>query len=65
MSDFSDKAKHQAEELKGNVKEHVGDATDNESMEAEGQLDQTKARAKQVGDDLKDVVKDAKDTLGR
>jgi uncharacterized protein YjbJ (UPF0337 family) len=65
MSDFSDKAKHEAEELKGNVKEHVGDLTDNESMEAEGELDQTKARAKQVGDDLKDVVKDAKDTIGR
>jgi hypothetical protein len=33
---FGDKVEHKAEELKGLVKEKVGDATDNERLEAEG-----------------------------
>lgn len=53
-----DDVKHSAEEAKGKVKETVGDWTDNESLEAEGQADQTKAKVKQVGDDVKDVFTD-------
>lgn len=54
---FDDKAKHKAEELAGKAKEKVGDATDNERLEAEGHLDQAKAKAKQAGDEVKDVFK--------
>jgi len=53
-----DDVKHSAEEAKGKVKETVGDWTDNESLEAEGQADQAKANIKQVGDDVKEVFTD-------
>ena len=39
----SDKIKNKAEDIKGSVKEHVGDVTDNEELEAEGRRDQAKA----------------------
>jgi len=52
---ITDKIEHAAEELKGKVKEATGDATDNESLQAEGKVDQFKANTKQVGDDVKDV----------
>lgn len=65
MTDWTDRAKNEAEELKGNVKEHVGDATDNESLQAEGMADQAKARTKQVGEDLEDLVRDTKDAFNR
>lgn len=55
---LGDDIKHNAEEWKGKAKEAVGDATDNESMEAEGKLDQAKAHAKKVGDDVKDAFTD-------
>ena len=54
---ISDKIENKAEELKGKVKEHTGDATDDESMEAEGQTDQFKANAKQAGENVKDAFK--------
>lgn len=50
-----DDAKHNMENMKGKAKEHIGDATDNGSMEAEGKMDQVKAHAKKIGDDVKDV----------
>ena len=50
-----DDIKHGAEEMKGKVKEGVGDMTDNESLEAEGKVDQAKANLKQAGDDVKDA----------
>ncbi|HWU28817.1 MAG TPA: CsbD family protein [Microbacterium sp.] len=50
-----DDAKHNAEKLVGKAKEHIGDATDNEDLEAEGKLDQAKASVKKVGDDVKDA----------
>ena len=52
---MGDDIKHGAEELKGKVKEGVGDATDNERLEREGQAEQTKANLKQAGDDVKDA----------
>jgi uncharacterized protein YjbJ (UPF0337 family) len=62
---FADKTKHEAEELKGTVKEHAGELIDNEQMEAEGKAEQVKARAKKVGDDLKETAQDARDVIGR
>ncbi|UWF77558.1 CsbD family protein [Microbacterium neungamense] len=56
-----DKAKHKAEEMVGKAKEGIGDATDNESLQAEGKLDQAKANVKQAGDEVKEGVKDAFD----
>lgn len=52
---IGDDIKHNAEEMKGKVKEGVGDATDNESLEAEGKMDQAKANIKKAGEDVKDA----------
>jgi uncharacterized protein YjbJ (UPF0337 family) len=60
---FDDKAKNKAEEFKGNIKEKTGEMTDDERLEAEGQVDQTKAKAKQAGEHVKDAVRDAGDSL--
>jgi uncharacterized protein YjbJ (UPF0337 family) len=50
-----DKMKNEAENLKGKVKEKVGDATDNRDLEAEGHADQAKANLKQAGENVKDA----------
>ena len=50
-----DDAKHNTEKAVGKAKEGIGDATDNERLEAEGKMDQVKADAKKVGDDVKDA----------
>jgi uncharacterized protein YjbJ (UPF0337 family) len=52
-----DKAAHKATELKGKVKEGVGQATDDQELEAEGQTDQAKGNLKQAGDKIKDAFK--------
>jgi len=49
------------EEVKGKVKEAVGDATDNPNLEAEGQADQASGKTKQAIDNLADKAKDAVD----
>ena len=46
------------DKIKGNVKEAVGDATDNHSVEAEGQMDQMKGGAKHVAGDVRGGVRD-------
>ncbi len=55
---IGDKISNAAEEIKGKVKEAVGDKTDNERLEAEGQADQAKANLKQAGEKVKDVFRD-------
>ncbi len=57
MNDAGDKMSHKGEELGGKVKEGTGKVTGNESLEAEGHADQTKANLKQAGDDVKDAFK--------
>jgi uncharacterized protein YjbJ (UPF0337 family) len=54
----TDKAKNVAEGALGKAKEAVGKVTDDERMEAEGQLDQSKADLKQAGEKVKDAFKD-------
>ena len=54
---LDDKIQNAAEKAGGKVKEGVGDATDNERLEAEGQADQTKANLKQAGENVKDAFK--------
>lgn len=60
---FSDKIEHKAEELKGLAKEKFGDATDNESMQAEGAAERAHAKAGQAGDHVKDAAHDAKEVF--
>ena len=52
-----DKIKNKAEELTGQGKEHVGKATGNEQLEAEGRKDQAAGNIKQAGEKIKDVFK--------
>ena len=59
----TDKAKNVTEDLGGKAKEAAGKVTDNERLEAEGQMDQTKADAKQRGEQLKDAGEDVKDAF--
>lgn len=58
---LGDKIENAAQEAKGKVKEGVGDATDNERMQAEGVGDQVAADVKQAGENAKDAWKDATD----
>ena len=60
---FADKAQNKAEEFKGDIKEKLGDATDNESLQAEGAREEAEAKAKQAGEHIKDAAKDAKDVF--
>jgi uncharacterized protein YjbJ (UPF0337 family) len=54
---YDDKVENQSENLAGKVKEGVGKATDDESLEAEGKGDQVKANIKQAGEKIKDAFK--------
>lgn len=66
---IADKARNKAEELAGQAKEAVGNATDNDKLKAEGQADQAAAKTKQAGEGVKDAAGNAgdaiKDTFGR
>jgi uncharacterized protein YjbJ (UPF0337 family) len=52
----TDKAKNTAEDAKGKVKEAAGKVTGNDKLEAEGKVDQSKADAKQAGEQVKDAL---------
>jgi uncharacterized protein YjbJ (UPF0337 family) len=52
-----DKVKNTAETAKGKVKEGIGKATDDKSLEAEGHADQAKGDLKQAGEKIKDAFK--------
>ncbi len=54
---LEDKLKNKAEEVQGQGKETVGDATDDKDMQAEGKTDQSKANLKQAGEKVKDAFK--------
>ncbi|MGP9781857.1 CsbD family protein [Glutamicibacter sp. AOP12-B1-11] len=62
---LGDKFKNKAQEASGKVKESVGDATNNENLQAEGVKDQAAAKAKQAGEALKDAAKDVRDDLNK
>jgi uncharacterized protein YjbJ (UPF0337 family) len=53
-----DKAKNKAQEVKGQAKEGLGRATDDQELETEGRTDQAKSDLKQAGDKVKDAFKD-------
>ncbi|MBJ8347123.1 CsbD family protein [Antrihabitans sp. YC2-6] len=50
-----DKAKNKVDELVGDVKEKLGQATGDKSTEREGKGDQTKANLKDAGEKVKDA----------
>lgn len=52
-----DKAKNAVEDLTGKAKETTGKATDDESLRAEGEADQTKANLKKAAESTKDAFK--------
>ncbi|GAA4456036.1 CsbD family protein [Phytohabitans houttuyneae] len=54
---LDDKVDNKAEEMGGKVKERVGEATDNDDLEAEGKRDKTGANVKQAGEKIKDAFK--------
>ena len=58
---LTDKAKNEGQDAKGHVKEWVGDATDNEDLEAEGKADQLSANTKQAGEHVKDAARNVRD----
>jgi uncharacterized protein YjbJ (UPF0337 family) len=51
-----EKFSNKAEELKGQAKEAVGDATGNEQWQAEGKAEQAKGALKQAGEKVKDAI---------
>lgn len=52
-----DKISNKTEELRGKVKEGVGDATDDRSLERQGKNDQAKGNLKQAGEKVKDAFR--------
>jgi uncharacterized protein YjbJ (UPF0337 family) len=57
------KLKNKVDEYTGKAKEAFGDATDNESMQAEGVAQKTAAQARQAGEHAKDAAEDMKRTV--
>ena len=51
-----DRIANATQDLKGQAKEAVGDATDNEQLEAEGKMDQAGAAVKDKVEDVKDAA---------
>lgn len=54
---LDDKIDNAAEKMGGKAKEATGKATNDESLRAEGQMDQTKADLKQAGEKVKDAFR--------
>jgi len=54
-------AENKLEQVKGNIKETVGDATNNDNLEQEGKKDKASGKAKEVVDNVKDKASDVVD----
>jgi uncharacterized protein YjbJ (UPF0337 family) len=54
-------SEHKAEDMKGRVKEGVGDVTGDKDLKREGKIDQTSAATKKTIDDVADKMKDVVD----
>jgi uncharacterized protein YjbJ (UPF0337 family) len=52
-----DKIKNKAQEVSGQGKEAVGEATDDRDLQAEGKKDQAAGGLKQAGEKVKDALK--------
>lgn len=58
-----DKVKNDAEHVKGQVKEKVGDVIDDEDLAARGRADQAEADVKNAAEDVKGAARRAKDAV--
>jgi uncharacterized protein YjbJ (UPF0337 family) len=58
-----DKAEGKLDELKGKVKEGVGDATGDRDLQAQGEVDQAKGKAKQAWGEVKNAGEKAKQAI--
>ncbi len=54
---LGDKIENAGQKLTGKAKEGAGEATNDDSLKAEGQADQTKGNLKQAGEKVKDAFK--------
>ena len=54
---MDDKIKNAAQDVTGKGKEALGDATNNERLEAQGEKDQAVAGVKKAGEDVKDAFR--------
>jgi uncharacterized protein YjbJ (UPF0337 family) len=52
-----DKLRNKEQDVKGKTKEAWGRATDDEELEAEGKVDQSKSDLKQAGEKVKDAFR--------
>lgn len=52
-----DKAQNKVQKLTGHARETAGQATGNESLEAEGRADQATGNVKYAGEEIKDAFK--------
>jgi uncharacterized protein YjbJ (UPF0337 family) len=52
-----DKAENKVQEIRGNAKEKIGEATGDEGLERQGERDQAGADVKQAGEKIKDAFK--------
>jgi uncharacterized protein YjbJ (UPF0337 family) len=55
---LGDKIENTTEDMQGKAKEAAGKATDDEQLEAEGKVEQSKADLKQAGEKVKDAFRD-------
>jgi uncharacterized protein YjbJ (UPF0337 family) len=60
---IGDKIQNKAEELGGKAKAGAGEATDDDSLKAEGRADQGSAHAKQAGENIKDALREASNAV--
>ena len=54
---IGDKIENSKDQLAGKAKSAAGDATDNEDLQAEGQIQETKGDLKAAGEKVKDAFK--------
>ncbi|MFI5776604.1 CsbD family protein [Nocardia sp. NPDC051570] len=59
----TDKAKNKLDDLTGQAKEKVGEATGDQDKKNEGKADQVKANLKDAGEKVKDVGEKVKDAF--
>jgi len=64
-SSQKDKAEGTWDETKGKVKEGVGDATDDERLEAEGKGDQAEGKFEKAKGNLKEAGENAKESINK